>query len=81
MESGLGEEEEAPAAEAALPAYEWEAEPGAKVIPGVPASPGLAIGPLRFFKRSKIVVEATAKDADARNDPPEAGHRRPPGRS
>jgi phosphoenolpyruvate-protein phosphotransferase len=64
VESGLGEEEEAPAAAAALPAYEWEPEPGAKVIPGVPASPGLAIGPLRHYKRTKIVVEATAKDAD-----------------
>ena len=64
VESGLGEEEEAPAAEA-IPAYEWEAEPDQLVVPGVPASPGLAIGPLRFFKRSKYVVEATAKDLDA----------------
>jgi phosphoenolpyruvate-protein phosphotransferase len=63
VESGLGEEEEAPAVEAA-PAYEWEPEPGAKVVPGIPASPGLAIGPLRHFKRTKIVVEATAKDAE-----------------
>ncbi len=63
VESGLGEEEEAPSEEAALPAYEWEPEPGARVIPGVAASPGLAIGPLRHFKRTKIVVEATAKDA------------------
>jgi phosphocarrier protein FPr len=64
VESGLGEEEEAPAAET-VPAYEWEAEPGEAVVPGVPASPGLAIGPLRFFKRSKYVVEATAKDLEA----------------
>ena len=64
VESGLGEEEEAPATEA-IPAYEWEAEPGQAVVPGVPASPGLAIGPLRFFKRSKYVVEATAKDLEA----------------
>lgn len=64
VESGLGEEEEAPSEEALLPAYEWEPEPGAKVIPGVPASPGLAIGPLRHYKRTKIVVEATAKDAE-----------------
>lgn len=62
--SGLGEEEEAPVTEAAAPAYEWEPEPGAKVIPGVPASPGLAIGPLCHYKRTKIIVEATAKDAD-----------------
>src|SRR5450759_2036405 len=64
IESGLGEEEEAPAAEAMLPVYEWEAEPGQTVVPGVPASPGLAIGPLRYFKRSKFVVEATAKDIE-----------------
>jgi phosphocarrier protein FPr len=61
VESGLGEEEEAPARET-LPVYEWEVEPDTKVVPGVPASRGLAIGPLRFFKRSKYVVEATAKD-------------------
>jgi phosphoenolpyruvate-protein phosphotransferase len=64
VESGLGEEEEAPAAGKALPAYEWEAEPGQAVVPGVPASPGVAIGPLRFFKRSKFVVEATAKEVE-----------------
>jgi phosphoenolpyruvate-protein phosphotransferase len=63
VEAGLGEEEEVPAAET-VPAYEWEAEPGQASVPGIPASPGLAIGPLRFFKRSKFVVEATAKDAD-----------------
>ncbi len=65
VESGLGEEEEAPVAAEILPAYEWEAEPDQAVVPGVPASPGLAIGPLRFLKRSKYVVEATAKDLDA----------------
>jgi multiphosphoryl transfer protein len=64
VENGLGEEEEAPAGAEAIPTYEWEAEPGQTVVPGVPASPGLAIGPLRFFKRSKYVVEATAKDVD-----------------
>jgi phosphocarrier protein FPr len=65
VESGLGEEEEAKAAAEVIPAYEWEAEPDQAVVPGVPASPGLAIGPLRFFKRSKYVVEAAAKDLDA----------------
>jgi phosphocarrier protein FPr len=65
VESGLGEEEEAPAVAETIPVYEWEAEPGQAVVPGVPASPGLAIGPLRFFKRSKYVVEATAKDLEA----------------
>ena len=65
VESGLGEVEEAPGGAEAIPAYAWEAEPNQAVVPGVPASPGLAIGPLRFFKRSKFVVEATAKDLDA----------------
>ena len=66
VESGLGEEEEAAAEAGAAPAYEWEPEPGAAAaaIPGVPASPGLAIGPLRHYKRTKIVVEATARDPD-----------------
>jgi phosphocarrier protein FPr len=64
VESGLGEEEEAATAEA-LTGIEWTAEPGQEIVPGVPASPGLAIGPLRFFKRSKFVVEATAKDPEA----------------
>lgn len=64
VESGLGEEEEAPAAEA-LAAYEWEAEPDQMVVPGSPASPGLAIGPLRFVKRSAFVVETTARDVEA----------------
>ena len=69
VESGLGEEEEeAPGAAEQAPAYEWEAEPGGNVVPGVPASPGLAIGPLRFFKRTKIVVEATARDPAAESD-------------
>jgi multiphosphoryl transfer protein len=64
VESGLGEEEEAPAAEALRPAYDWEAEPGGTVVPGVSASPGLAIGPLRYLKRSKFVFEAMAKDPE-----------------
>jgi phosphoenolpyruvate-protein phosphotransferase len=63
VESGLGEEQEAPAPMRPLsPAYEWEAESAKLVVPGVPASPGLAIGPLRFLKRNKFVVEATARD-------------------
>jgi phosphoenolpyruvate-protein phosphotransferase len=63
IEAGLEEEAEA-AAEAAAPAaargpaIAWEGE----AIPGVAASPGLAIGPLRQFRRAKIVVAATAKD-------------------
>jgi phosphocarrier protein FPr len=63
VESGLGEEAEAPALIRPLsPAYEWEADSAKLVVPGVPASPGLAIGPLRYLKRSKFVVAATARD-------------------
>ncbi len=62
VESGLGEEEEAPAE--VMPAYEWEVEPGQAVVPGIPASPGLVIGPLRHFMRRKLVVEATARDLE-----------------
>lgn len=65
VESGLGEEEVTPAMAETIPIYEWKAEPGQMVVPGIPASPGLAIGQLRFFKRSKYVVEATAKDLGA----------------
>jgi phosphocarrier protein FPr len=34
-----------------------------RAIAGIAAAPGLAIGPLRHFRREKIVVAATAKDA------------------
>ena len=65
VESGLGEEAEAPTEEGRLsPAYEWEAESAKMVMPGVPASPGLAIGTLRYLKRSKFVVETTARDPE-----------------
>lgn len=63
VESGLGEEEGAPDGAATLtPAYQWEVEAAGMVLPAIPASPGLAIGPLRYAKRSRIVVEATARD-------------------
>ncbi len=65
VESGLGEEEEAPGGPEPKPVYEWEAEPGQVILPGVPASPGLAIGRLCVYKRSKYVVAATAKDMEA----------------
>ncbi len=35
----------------------------ARAIAGIAAAPGLAIGPLRHFRREKIVVAVTAKDA------------------
>jgi hypothetical protein len=58
-------EEEAPSAAETLPAYEWVAEPDQSVVPGIPARRGWPSG-LRFFKRSKLVVEATAKDPTPR---------------
>jgi multiphosphoryl transfer protein len=66
VESGLGDEEETlPVAEPVRHAYELEAAPGGIIVHGIPASPGLAIGPLRSLKRTRIVVEATSRDPDA----------------
>jgi phosphoenolpyruvate-protein phosphotransferase len=63
VESGLGDEEEpTPAAEPARPAHGWIPKSVGKRIPGLSASPGLAIGPIRQYRRRKIVVEVTAKD-------------------
>ncbi|MBS1229516.1 MAG: phosphoenolpyruvate-protein phosphotransferase [Proteobacteria bacterium] len=59
VEHGLEDEAEATQASAAGPALLLEA----RSIPGIAASPGLAIGPLRRFRREKIVVAATASDA------------------
>ncbi len=58
---GLEDEAEAGHGEAggeAVPALSFEAKP----IAGIAASPGLAIGPLRHFRREKIVVAVTASD-------------------
>ena len=65
VESGLGEAEEEKPPETLWTTSVWEAEPGGTVIPGVPASPGLAIGLLRYLKRNKFVVERLAKDPQA----------------
>ena len=59
---GLGEEEET---QAEAVEHGWTPQYVGETIPGVPASPGLAIGPVRYFKRRKIVVETTAKDPQA----------------
>lgn len=60
IESGLEEEEAAqPAVE--TPRIEWQ---GA-TLAGVAASPGMAIGPVWQFQRSKIVVAPTARDPAA----------------
>jgi len=63
VEIGLGDEEEAPAAEP-VPAITWRPKSVGATIPGIAASPGLAIGPIRQFTHRKIVVEATAKDPE-----------------
>jgi len=63
VDAGLGEEEEAePAMEIT---HEWKPIEVTKTIPGVSASPGLAIGPIRQYTHRKIVVERTAKDPAA----------------
>lgn len=60
VKHGLEEEEESTQkASFAGPALVFEA----RSIAGIAASPGLAIGPLRRFRRGKIVVAATASDA------------------
>jgi phosphocarrier protein FPr len=43
-------------------AHGWRPADAVKIIPGVSASPGLAIGPVRQFTHRKIVVAVTAKD-------------------
>ena len=40
----------------------WAPRAAGATVPGLAASPGLAIGPLRLLRRSKIVVERTARD-------------------
>jgi phosphocarrier protein FPr len=68
VEGGLGEEE-APGPEQAArkapagPAFRPTGD--AAAVPGVAASPGLAIGPLWHLKRRRLVVERTAHDAAA----------------
>jgi phosphoenolpyruvate-protein phosphotransferase len=44
------------------PAHGWVPRTVGATVPGLAASPGLAIGPLRLLRQRKIVVERTAKD-------------------
>jgi phosphocarrier protein FPr len=61
--AGLGDEEEAePEVEIV---HEWKPVDVTKTIPGVSASPGLAIGPIRQYTHRRIVVERMAKDPAA----------------
>lgn len=64
VENGLGDEDEEPADQIkkSLPAHGWAPTSPCKIVPGLAASPGLAIGPIRQFVQQRIVVEATAKD-------------------
>jgi multiphosphoryl transfer protein len=59
--SGLGEEAEATNPVVPAPALSFESA----AIPGIAASPGLAIAPAFQFKRGQIVFEHRAKDPDA----------------
>jgi len=54
-----GEEEETVLAG---PAHGWTPRAVGATVPGLAASPGLAIGPLLLLRQRKIVVERTAKD-------------------
>jgi phosphocarrier protein FPr len=68
VESGLGEEEEEgpeAAAAATVPAPGWAPAGVAVAVPGIAASPGIAIGPLWPLKHRRLVVERTARDPAA----------------
>jgi phosphocarrier protein FPr len=60
VRDGLEEEEEATATSTGS-----NLKLQARAIAGIAAAPGLAIGPLRHFRREKIVVAVTANDAQA----------------
>jgi phosphocarrier protein FPr len=61
VREGLEDEEEA----AGSPGAGSNLKLQARAIAGIAAAPGLAIGPLRHFRREKIVVAVTANDAQA----------------
>jgi phosphoenolpyruvate-protein phosphotransferase len=44
------------------PTHGWAPRSAAATVPGLAASPGLAIGPVRLLRQRKIVVERTARD-------------------
>lgn len=46
------------------PAHGWTPRSVGATVPGLAASPGLAIGPLRLLRRTRIVVERTARDPE-----------------
>ncbi|HRV93159.1 MAG TPA: phosphoenolpyruvate--protein phosphotransferase [Anaerolineae bacterium] len=63
VDSGLGDEEEEVPEVSYV--HGWKPVDVAETIPGMSASPGLAIGPVRQYIHRKIVVEVTAKDPAA----------------
>jgi phosphocarrier protein FPr len=65
VESGLGEEEEEEHGPAVVTGPAWAPGETATAVPGIAASPGLAIAPLWHLKRRRLVVERTAKDPAA----------------
>jgi multiphosphoryl transfer protein len=63
IKKGLGEEEEAAVtAEDTGIAHGWIPSLPGRIIRGLTASPGLAIGPVCHYTHRKIIVEATARD-------------------
>jgi phosphoenolpyruvate-protein phosphotransferase len=46
------------------PTHGWSPRQVGATVPGLAASPGLAIGPVRLLRQKKIVVERTAKDPE-----------------
>jgi phosphoenolpyruvate-protein phosphotransferase len=62
VEAGLGEEEEPEEGPAAGGGPGWEPAGPASSVLGIPASRGIAIGPLWHLKRRRLVVERTARD-------------------
>jgi phosphocarrier protein FPr len=46
------------------PTHGWTPREAGATVPGLAASPGLAIGPVRLLRQGKIVVERLAKDPD-----------------
>jgi multiphosphoryl transfer protein len=67
VEAGLGEDAEERSAPAPVPQAvpAWQPLDGATAVPGIAASPGIAIGPIWHLKRQRLVVERTAKDTAA----------------
>jgi phosphocarrier protein FPr len=53
VESGLGDEEEA---DVPGDSPGWTAPPGTHAVAGIPASPGVAVGPLFQFRSARVVV-------------------------